>query len=93
MRKFTSDDIQTRISSVNGEVIAYISGVHDSALVDKPLSWQLAGRSETASGYGRKLTSRMMINYEGRLHRLYATCYGNSASMWFKSKGIEIIVS
>jgi len=62
-------------------------------LIDDPLPWQKQGLQQTASGYGRKLTSRYKINFEGKLYRLYVTIYSNAGSTWFRVKGRKIFVS
>lgn len=64
-----------------------------SQLVVCELPWQKRGLQETASGYGARLTSSFKIHFEGKLHRLYVTQYGNSGSHWFKTKGTKIFVS
>lgn len=61
-------------------------------LIDAPLPWQKQGLQQTASGYGRKLTSSRKISYNGKAYRLYATCYSNAASHWFTCKGQRIYV-
>lgn len=66
----------------------------DSAdLVYSPLDWQSAGLQQTASGYGRKLTSRYKINFNGKLYRLYTTIFSNAGSTWFVAKGRKIFVN
>ena len=62
-------------------------------LVLSELPWQKRGLQETASGYGARLTSSFKVHYEGKLRRLYHTCYGNASSCWFKTKGTKIFVS
>lgn len=59
----------------------------------KPLWWHTAGKSQTASGYGRKLTTASMVHYNGRWHRIYVCCYSNSGTAYIVSKGEWIIVS
>lgn len=61
-------------------------------LIYAPLEWQRRGYQQTASGYGAKLTSPHMISFEGRLRRIYLTCYGNSGSAWFTYKRKKIFV-
>lgn len=81
MKVFTADDVR------NGRIPVDIGD-----LVYSPLSWQLRGLQQTNSGYGAKLTSFHKINYNGRLYRLYQTCYGNCASSWFRCRGRKIFV-
>lgn len=65
---------------------------HREELLDAPLPWQRMGLQQTASGYGAKLTTNWKINFNGKLYRVYATCYGNAASNWFTVKGRKIYV-
>lgn len=83
IRLFTADDIS------NGNHLY----VDRTELVDCPLWYHKAGLQQTSSGYGSKLVSSFKIWYNGRLYRLYVTCYGNSGSSWFISGGRKIFVS
>ena len=88
MKLFTFADIQPHGSIPGAGYI--IADVKD--LVCSPLYWQRRGLSETASGYGAKLTTRYMIIMNNRLYRVYATCYGNAASTWFTVKGKRVYI-
>lgn len=57
-----------------------------------PLSWQISGLSQTQSGYGQKLTTEYKIKYNGRMYRVYSTCYSNVGSLWFRAGGTRIYV-
>jgi hypothetical protein len=81
MKEFKTSDIQRGYISAN---------VGD--LVDCPLWWHRQGLIQTSSGYGGKLTSRYKISLDGKLRRLYHTCYGNAASTWFTLKGEKVHV-
>ena len=61
-------------------------------IVSKPLPWQTAGLQQTASGYGSKLTSRLMVRVHGesRLRRVYVTCWSNSGTAWFVHSGAKV---
>lgn len=72
MKNFTDSDV------VNGRIYC-----DSSDLVDAPLDWQKRGLQQTASGYGKKLTMRQKISFNGKLYRLYSTCFSNAASVWF----------
>ena len=61
-----------------------------SDTIDAPLWWQEQGLTQTATGYGVKLTTRRKIRYKGRLRRVYATCFSNVASCWIQVKGEKI---
>ena len=88
MKNFKSSDVQNSDSAFPRIYL----GKYAEELKDSPLWWHRQGLSQTASGYGAKLTLRYKISYEGREFRLYATCYGNAASTWFKVKGRKIFV-
>ena len=67
-----------------------LSYKENADLVDAPLWWHQRGLSQTASGYGKALTTRWKIKHGGRLYRVYATCYSNCATHWFKVRGETI---
>lgn len=71
-----------RAASYYGKApLTYLTGPY--TVVDDPLPWQRAGRQQTASGYGRKLTTtRVVITPDGRRHRVYLTIYSNSGTCW-----------
>ena len=71
--------------------IKYITATSDD-FVKSPLDWQLAGLWQTATGYGRKITTIWKIPHNGRLYRVYATCFSNCASHWIMSKGEQLHV-
>lgn len=58
-------------------------------IIDRPLWYHTAGLSQTASGYGRKLTSSRCVRLQGetRLRRIYITCFSNSGTAWVQIKG------
>lgn len=64
-----------------------------SELVQKLTPWQEMGLQQTASGYGRKLNSGLMIHFEGKLRRIYTTCFSNVGSSWFTFKGQTVFVN
>lgn len=66
--------------------------INKSLLIKRETDWQLDGRSQTASGYGSKLMTRYMANFEGKLRRIYAICYSNVASLYIMRKGERIWV-
>jgi len=83
MKRFTMADV------VNNNHLY----VYSYELYDNPLPWQKQGLSQTQSGYGKKLTARSMIHFEGKLRRLYVTCFSNTGSTWFMYKGKHIFVN
>jgi hypothetical protein len=81
MKVFTSADIH------DGSIFT----IKDE-LVSCPLPWQQRGLQETATGYGKKLTTTWKINLNGRLYRIYCTCYSNNGSAWIKVRGEKIFI-
>ena len=53
------------------------------------LLWQKQGLMQTASGYGRKLTSSKMVRIKGEKvwRRVYIVCFSNSGSAYILVKG------
>jgi hypothetical protein len=84
-RQFTGRDVVSHAG--HGGIFA---GPDD--LIESPLPWQTAGLSQTASGYGAKLTSTRKILFKGRAYRLYVTQYANAGSTWFVARGRKIFV-
>lgn len=62
-------------------------------LTYNPPDWMRRGLQQTRSGYGNKLNTGLSINFNGKLYRLYSTCYSNAGSVWFTVKGKRIYVS
>ena len=87
MKTFSNNDIldqDTPFPRIQAEI---------SELISCPLSWQILGLQQTASGYGRKLVNSCKINFEGKLYRLYTTCFSNCGSTWFTVRGKKIFVN
>ena len=54
----------------------------------QPLWWHKQGLQQTASGYGKKLTTEYVVTVPGeRPRRVYATCFSNVASFYIFRKG------
>lgn len=52
-------------------------------LVERPLWWHKQGLQQTSSGYGSKLISSCCVKLaNGKLRRIYITCYSNAGSAW-----------
>jgi hypothetical protein len=86
MKAFTDQDV---IERTPGLPTIYADRAD---LIDDPLPWQQQGLQQTASGYGRRLTMRSKIMFNGRPYRLYCACFSNVGSVWFTSKGRSIFV-
>lgn len=82
LKKFTIDNV------ANGRIQV---GVAQLAI--EPLDWQRRGLQQTASGYGKRLTSRYKIHFEGKLRRIYFTQFSNAGSAWFNFQGKKIHVN
>lgn len=59
---------------------------------EKPLRHHMAGLSYTATGYGSKLPTRCMIQYDGRWYRVYSICYSNVSTEYVVIGGERVIV-
>jgi len=65
---------------------------------ERPLAWQVAGLTETATGYGRKLTTRYVLRIQGltntpaRWYRVYCVCYSNAGSLYILRRGAMVFL-
>jgi len=73
--------------------ITYINDGEPVTLESHPLWWHLRGLQQTASGYGRRLTTRYKVRHEGRLYRVYATQISNAVSHWIMAKGVQLHIA
>ena len=73
-------------------MVDYAKGITTNDRLDCPLWWHKAGLSQTATGYGRKLTTRYKIPYRGRLYRIYACCFSNVASHFIMVRGQSLFL-
>lgn len=58
-------------------------------LIEAPLAHHKQGLQYTASGYGAKIPTRYKVRFNGRLYRVYATCYGNVSTSWIVANGCQ----
>jgi hypothetical protein len=56
-------------------------------LVVRPLWWQEVGLSETASGYGSRLTTTRVLRIGKRVYRVYCYLYSNAGTCYVIVKG------
>jgi len=91
MKPFTTQDTEQHGAIADARSLYLDSYPQD--LVSAPLWWHKRGLQKTASGYGAKIESQYKISFNGKLYRIYHTCYGNSSSAWFKVKGQTIYVN
>lgn len=55
---------------------------------DRPLWWHILGLQQTASGYGRALTSSRVIRLtNGQTRRIYVSQFGNAGTAWVNYGG------
>jgi len=74
-------------------IIEYLDDLTKYELVDRPLWWQKRGLSETATGYGSKLTSSRCVKLpDGKVRRVYITCYSNAGSAWITLNGKKLYI-
>lgn len=78
-------DIESKIITVQADV--------DFTIVHCPLEWQKRGLQQTRTGYGGKLTTQNKALFNGKLYRIYATCWSNVATCWFTVKGQQHIIN
>ncbi len=72
--------------------VKYAEGVSSDDFIQCFLWWHKAGLQQTASGYGRKLTTVHKILYQKRLYRVYAICYSNVASLYIIVKNEKLFI-
>lgn len=72
--------IHTKARRDNGGFDSYLTQAVD--VKEKPLPWQIAGRSYTASGYGARIPTRYMVRFNGRWRRVYCAIYSNIGSLF-----------
>ena len=59
---------------------------------EKPLWWQERGLSYTATGYGSKIPTRLMVKFNGKWRRVYRTQYSNAATLYIGNRKDNLIV-
>ena len=51
-------------------------------LIDAPLSWQLKGLQQTASGYGSRLVTPYKVKFNDKWRRVYCRQYSNAGTLY-----------
>ena len=88
------EDLRMSYVTRNGEVTFYVRSTGETVdAIQKPLDWQIMGLSKTATGYGKKIPTSLMINYEGRLRRVYQDVYSNSGVSYIIVKGQKVTLA
>lgn len=71
---------------------AYINTL-EVELTEKPLWWQERGLSFTATGYGKRIPTRYMVRYNGKLRRVYCAIYSNVGTCYIGKLSDSIFVN
>lgn len=48
----------------------------------RPLWWHLAGKTYTASGYGKRIPTEHVVRLDGRWRRVYCCIFSNSGTCY-----------
>ena len=75
--------MENRIEVMKDETGAYVEREFQYV----PTAWQKLGLHETATGYGRRLTTGYKVQYAGKMRRVYAVCISNVSSLFVIVKG------
>lgn len=57
------------------------------------LAHHKAGKSYTTTGYGSKIPTTSMVQYDGRWRRIYCVIYSNSGTLYIIHKGEKVVVN
>jgi hypothetical protein len=77
---------------LKGNTMIYAERLHFPVKA-RETAWGRFLPGQSLTGYGSKITTDYKVEYEGRLYRVYATCFSNAASHWILVKGEKIFVS
>lgn len=58
-----------------------------------PLEWQRQGLTKTASGYGTKIPTSYMLDYQGKRRRIYVDQYSNAGHTYIIVSGEKVTVN
>ena len=59
-----------------------ISGASDIPVKVSELPWQKAGMTYTATGYGKRIPTRYMVQVNGKWRRVYCRIYSNNGTLY-----------
>ena len=62
--------------------------IKEDDLIRSPLKFYQA----PLSGYGKNIKTGYKLIHNGRLHRIYSCCYGNTGMLYIKTKRGDITV-
>ncbi len=71
---------------------AYIDPAKLGDVFTRLLPHQIAGLSYTATGYGSKIPTTKMAQYNGREYRVYCMIYSNIGTCYITVKGCQLII-
>jgi hypothetical protein len=69
---------------MNAEIIRYKPITRESLgeVIDAPLWYHTRGLMQTATGYGSKLVTAYKVKHNGRLKRVYCSCFSNVGTFY-----------
>lgn len=73
-------ELQTKCFRPDGSSDCFLTTSCDVRV--KPLWWQDAGLTFTASGYGRRIPTRYMIRIDGKWRRVYCIIFSNCGTLF-----------
>jgi len=62
-------------------------------LTDAPLWWHLKGLSQTATGYGTRLTTPYKVKFNGRWRRVYCIQFSNAGTLYIGKRSDNLTVT
>lgn len=62
-------------------------------LTDAPLWWHLKGLSQTATGYGTRLTTPYKVKFNGRWRRVYCFQFSNVGTLYIGKRSDNLTVT
>ena len=60
---------------------------------EAPTAWQALGLQESATGYGKRLTTRHMVQYRGKWRRVYCCVYSNVGTCYIGKLSDNLIIT
>lgn len=69
---------------MKAEIVRYNPITRESLgeVIDAPLWWHTRGLRQTTSGYGKKLTTPYKVHHNGKLRRVYCSCFSNVGTLY-----------
>ena len=74
-------------------MVEYLDDICSYTVEHNPLDWHKRGLQQTASGYGKRLTSpNVVVLPDGCKRRIYITQFGNAGSAWITLDGRKLFL-